>query len=461
MDFYVVLTLATAAIVALAALLSVITRQISVLAGIGLLYYWSLYGAWSIIGAHLGGESDKQYDYLAERMFPIQLNDDYMMALVLYAAFIILVELTLVWKISGRSVVRESLAVAPIRISHGSLFILATISVIGSFIILAEQLTSAAEMNMSAYVATRGGLGAYHPLFTIHQVFNRLAVFSLAIGFAVYLTPRRALFIEGSHSLGIGVTYVFLLVGTLGYLAMLGNKNELLSALLLGGLFYSTNTARIQWKLAIPIGLVVFLFIGAINFLRSLPMLALLNTDTWWEALVEAPGIHSSGEAFAAHFSLYGVLESHAPLTYGSSFMLLAASLVPSVLRGERSLGTYTVYAESLGIYEGATGEAYTLHHATGWYLNFGLWGIVAGAVLLGVLWGWCYTAHVKANRGDRRWQNLLAIVAPSGLVSAIPPLVRAGPDAYKGLLIEAFILPTLALWWATIWRTRKSSKEV
>ena len=314
-------------------------------------------------------------------------------------------------------------------------------------------------MNISAYVATRGGLGAYHPLFTIHQVFNRLAVFSLALGFAVYLTPGRALFIQGSQSVGIGVMYVLLLVGTLGYLAMLGNKNELLSALILSGLFYSTNTTRIQWKLTIPMALVVFLFIGAINFLRSLPMLALLDTETWWEALEEAPGIRSSGEAFAAHFSLYGLLESHAPLTYRSSFISLATSLVPSVFRGERSSASYTEYAQSLGIDEGPTGESYTLHHATGWYLNFGLLGIVAGAVLLGLVWAWCSNAHAKAHKGDRRWQNLLAIVAPSGLVSAIPPFVRAGPDAYKGLLIEAFIIPTLALWWATIWCNRRSSK--
>jgi hypothetical protein len=216
MDFYVVLTLVTFAIAVLAVVLAVITRQMGFLVGIGLLYYWSLYGAWSIVGAQMGGNSDKQYDYLAERMYPIQLNDDYMMTLVLYAAFILLVEFTLLWKVSQRFPVSEPLVDAPIHISHVSLFILVSVSVLGSFLILAEQLTSAAEMNISPYVATRGGLGAYHPLFTIHQVFNRMAVFSLAIGFAVYLTPNRARFIEGSQSVVIGVTYVFLLVGTLG-----------------------------------------------------------------------------------------------------------------------------------------------------------------------------------------------------------------------------------------------------
>jgi hypothetical protein len=46
---------------------------------------------------------------------------------------------------------------------------------------------------------------------------------------------------------------------------------------------------------------------------------------------------------------------------------------------------------------------------------------------------------------------NLLAIVAPAGLVSFLPPLVRTGPEAYKGMIIEAFIIPTMILLLASI----------
>ncbi|HET6675147.1 MAG TPA: hypothetical protein VFG71_07395, partial [Nitrospiraceae bacterium] len=58
----------------------------------------------------------------------------------------------------------------------------------------------------------------------------------------------------------------------------------------------------------------------------------------------------------------------------------------------------------------------------------------------------------------DRRWQNVLAIVAPAGFVSFIPPLVRAGPEAYKGMLIEAFVIPTIIVLlasasWSKVWR--------
>jgi hypothetical protein len=459
MEYYIFLTLMTAAIAGLAGLLYGRTRHLGFPVGIALLYYWSLYGAWSIVSGQLSGDSAKQYDYLAERVFPIDLDEHYLMALVLYGAFIILVEIILLWLVVQRIPDKERLEAPLIHISHLSIFVLVIASVVGSAAILAEQLTSAVDMNVSAYVATRGGLGAYHPLFTVHQVLNRLAVFSLAIGVAIYVSPKQSVFIEGNGSFLVGMTYAVLLLGTFSYLAILGNKNEAFAGLVMAVVFYAMNTARIRWQVAIPVGLIGLLSLGAVNFLRSLPVLALLDSSTWWEALVEAPEIRSSGESYAAHFSLYGVLYNHVPLTYGSSFVALAASAIPRFLSGERSLGTYVDYAEALSIYEGPTGEAYTVHHATAWYLNFGLAGLFCGAVVLGSIWAWCYNANMTANKADRRWQNLLAIIAPAGMVSAIPLLVRAGPDAYKGLVIEAFILPTLILWWAAacgVWRLRK-----
>ena len=63
--------------------------------GIAALYYWSLYGAWSIVIDKTGGFSGKHYQYLESKMFPIELDRRYLLTLGLYAGFIILVELTL------------------------------------------------------------------------------------------------------------------------------------------------------------------------------------------------------------------------------------------------------------------------------------------------------------------------------------------------------------------------------
>jgi hypothetical protein len=451
MEFYVALGLATAAITALAAVLFLKTRHVGFPVGVGLLYYWSLYGAWSIVTDKLGGDSGKRYDYLTEKMFAIDLDRDYFQSLLLYAVFIVLIEMTVLCLLEMKGEPDHRRAVAPIRISHPFMIVLSGVALLFSFLIIGDQLTSATEMNISAYVATRGGLGEYHPLYTIHQILNRVAAYALALGLATYLAGNTGRFLAGSRSLSIGCAYIGLLLSTFGFLAVLGNKNELFSALLLGGIFYLTNTKKVHWGSALPIGLVLFLAIGAINFLRSLPVLALLDSDTWWEAVAQAPDIRSSNEAFAAHFSLYGVLHFNAPFTYGSSLTALAMSVVPRLYWPDRPEGTYVQYAESLGIYEGATGQGYTVHHATGWYLNFGLWGFMVGAILWGAIWAMCFNSHTGARIGDRGWKNILAIVAPAGFISAMPPFIRAGPDAYKGLVIEAFVIPTLIVLVASV----------
>ena len=454
MEFYIVLSSVTVVIAALAALLLMRTRHAGFPIGIGLFYYWSLYGAWSIVADRLGGDSGQRYDYLIAKMFPVELNENYLWSLLLYAGFIIAMELTILGFLRDRIVTEPEPSPTPLYISHPSLLVLAVVSIMGSFAIILDQLTSATEMNISAYVATRGGLGAYHPLFTIHQSLNRIALFGLAIGIAVYLAGDSGRYLRGSGGRGVAVWYLAVLVPIFGFIAVLGNKNEVFSALILGGVLYLYNTSRIRWGTVVPLGLTVFLAIGAIDFLRALPVLALLDPGSWWEAFAWAPEIRSSNEAFAPHFSMYGVLNFHPPLTYGSSFMALAMSIVPRLLWPDRPEGTYVEYAESLGIYEGETGQGYTVHHATGWYLNFGLGGLLTGAVILGLVWAACYNAHLKVRSGGQRWATVLAIIAPAGFVSYVPPLVRAGPDAYKGMIIEAFIIPTFVVLWGSVrWR--------
>ncbi len=455
MEFYLLLIMVTAAIAALAGVLFLRTRHVGFPIGIGLLYYWSLYGAWWIVTDRLGGDSGKRYDYLLDKMFPVDLDEYYLVTLLSYAGFILIIEMMLLWMIDDRMTIQPQTPGPPIRISHPAIVIISVVTLAMSVFIMADQLTSATQLEMSAYIATRGGLGEYHPLFTIHQVLNRTTAYALTLGLSVYVAGSSGRLLWGQRSIAVGLSYAGALVCVFGYLAMLGNKNELFSSLILGGIFYVANTRKINWAAAIPLGVVAFLAIAAIDFLRGLPLLNLFDSKSWWEALAWAPEIRSSNEAFAPHFSLYGVLHFHTMLTYGSSFIALASSIVPRFLWPERPEGTYVQYAESLGIYEGPSGQGFTVHHATGWYLNFGLWGLVMGALLLGAVWALCFNAHIRAKSGDRRWRNVLAIIAPAGFVSFIPPLIRAGPEAYKGMVIEAFAIPTVIIVLASFrWKT-------
>ncbi len=453
MDFYFLLTVATVSIAVLALVLWLRTENLSFPLGIALLYYWSLYGAWSVVTDRVGGESGKRYEYLNVKMFPIDLDNDYYLALFYYTAFILLVELSVLACLARRPL-KEFESHLSIGISHKAILLVVLVSGALSYLIIHEQLASAADFGMSAYIATRGGLGEMHPLFTVHQILNRMAIFALAIGFAVHLSGLKGRWLSASTNLLTGFLYSGFALIMFIFLAMLGNKNELFSGLILGGLVYLLNANQIRWSLIAMGGAVAFGGIASIDFLRGLPPIELLDHVNWWDALYWVPEIRSSNEAFGAHFSLYGVLHFHSQTTYGSSLIALVTSVIPRLYWPERPEAVYIHYAESLGIYEGATGQGYSIHHATGWYLNFGVWGLLVGAVLLGKVWATCYNAHVSATPGDRRWQNLLAIIAPAGFVSFIPPLIRAGPEAYKGMVIEAFLIPTLIVFLASVrWR--------
>src|SRR5438270_416107 len=99
MEFYFVLTVSTAIIAAMAGVLWLKTRSVSFPLGLAFIYYWSLYGGWSIVIDKLGGDSGKHYDYLEDRLFPIYLDDYYYWSLILYATFIIVVGTVVIFSV--------------------------------------------------------------------------------------------------------------------------------------------------------------------------------------------------------------------------------------------------------------------------------------------------------------------------------------------------------------------------
>src|ERR1700730_16081866 len=115
MEYFALLVIATVVIVVLAAALYRRRRDPGTLVGIAVLYYWSLFGAWYIVIDKTGGFSGKNYQYLEGKLFPIALDQDYLVTLGLYAGFLILVELTLLAAVSPAL---ENRAVAPLLLRH-------------------------------------------------------------------------------------------------------------------------------------------------------------------------------------------------------------------------------------------------------------------------------------------------------------------------------------------------------
>jgi hypothetical protein len=227
------------------------------------------------------------------------------------------------------------------------------------------------------------------------------------------------------------------------YNLALGNKNEPLNAGLIGLLVYLHNCRR---RPVVAVGAVVTLGmcgLWLIDRFRAYPLSQIeyqfANLD-FSSLLGNSYGlVNDSEEAFAAHLSMYGALAYHIAPVLGESFVSLAASMVPRLLWKSRPADIYGYYAANVGA---VGGQGYTIHHATGWYLNFGALGVPLGAIVLGCVWSGCLNAYAFRYRATSRWGLAFRTLAPWLFVAFLPNLIRAGIEAYKALLFESLLIP-------------------
>lgn len=452
MEFYLLLVCLTLPICVLALRIWRKTREPAFLLGIGFLYYWSLFGAWSIVTDKLGGESGMHYDYLELKMFSIKLDVNYINSLIIYALFIVVVEIVILRSVErGR---QKSHHAGPRQVSHAAILVTACSAGLLSYWIVKDSMELAAALNMSAYTALRGAEAEVPLFFTVHQICNSVALVPTAIGFAIVCSGKKPKLLSGIASSWIIVMYVVVLGLMSSFCLVLGMKNQLFAAGLAGFLFYVANAQCPKKVLLVCVVLLGFVGLSVMESVRGVPLLALANTVRSLDAadLVSAfKFLASSDEAFGAHLSMYGVLSHNVPLTYGSSFVSLAASPIPRILWPDRPPDIYAYYAERVGV---QPGQGYTIHHATGWYLNFGTLGVIIGASIFGYVWAKCFNRRTSAGPSDGDWTYCLKVTAPTMIAAFVPPLVRAGPEAYKGLLIEAFLIPGAVIGLAA-WKLR------
>ena len=432
MEFFALLAIATAVIVVLAAALYRKRRDVGTLVGSAALYYWSLFGAWNIVIDKTGGFSGQHYGYLEEKLFAIALDRNYLIALMLYAGFIIVVQLTLLLVVAPAA---EN-AAEPLLLRHGPILLIGLAAGVGSYLLVADKLGAAYALNASAYIYTRSQTDEW---FTLHQVLNRVALLPPAIGLAVLAAGKSSRMLVSVRRRYTLPFYLALLGGMLAFTFILGNKNEVLSTLVAGVLAYLGLVRKPNW---IRAGLVLaagLWLLYAIDFFRAVPLAGL--EDAVGARAEEATGVAnflaSSNEAYGAHFSMYGVLAGGVEPKFGYSLYSLACSVIPRVLWPDRPPDIYLYYSESVGAIQN---QGYSLHHATGWYLNFGYPGVALGAVVMGLVWAYCLNAHRRARSGHLF--RLFATVAPWLFVACLPPLIRAGPEGYKGFLIEGVMIP-------------------
>jgi hypothetical protein len=449
MEYFSLLGVATILIAVLTLTLYRWRRDTGFLLGVAALYYWSLFGAWYVVIDKSGGFSGKAYHYLEHKMFAVSLDRNYLYTLGAYAAFILLLQLTVLFALSRK----RPVTIPKLVIRHDAILIVGFLAAAGSIYIIQDKLSAAWTLNTSAYFYTRGEVDQW---FTLHQVLNRVALIPPAIGLATLAAGNGSRFFVNvvRRYTWLGYLLLFSVMGAFTFL--LGNKNEIFVALLTGFLAYMASAERPN---RIKVGLVVIgavWFLYLIDFFRGAPLsqMSQIVSEQLDEATDVGKFLTSSNEAYAAHFSLYGVLASGAEPRFGYSLYSLACSIVPRVLWPERPPDIYLYYSESVGAIQN---QGYSVHHATGWYLNFGYAGIVLGAVVMGLVWAYCLNAHQRIQPSSGLVFRLFATIAPWIFVAYLPPLIRAGPEGYKGFLVEAVAIPLVVLTMAC--RVKKAPK--
>jgi len=443
MEHLIILALSTLVIFFLMFLIWVKTKEISFIFGLLIVFLFTILGGWIItidlIFDNICSKYGFNYYYLFDKMFPVSLDGDYLMAIVFYSLFVIFVELAIL-VFAAKKNPGVGLKFSPYFFSHWRLIFFVIFFSFSSFFIMRDFLIEAISSGTSAYFLTRYSTDRI-PFYTIHQIFIRMALFPLAVGIAVYLSGKKGKYFLGGSGHLIFWSYAVISSVIVAYAALLGNRNELVGAAIIGFLFYIVNAKKISKIGFLTAFIGVIAAVGVIGIIRGSNPSSYLASMKLGTLVNGLASILTTNEIFAAHLSMYGSLHYGIPLVYGYSFISLASSIVPSDLWPDRPQNIYWHYFNHINA---VPGQGYVIHHATGWYLNFGLIGIVAGAVLIGWLWAECFNSRALIKGGRYFIYNVFAVLAPTLFISALPTLMRGGLESYKAVALEHFLFPIL-----------------
>lgn len=445
MIYIITLFLSTVIIFTLLFLIWIKTKDVSFIVGMMLIYLFTFLGGWFIAIDLMTDNVLKNYGlnyyYLYDKMFPVNLDIYFLATIIFYFIFISTIEITLLVFIKRRKIVPRT-NFKPFYITHSFLLISAVIFVSLSIFIMRNFILDAISSEVPAYILIRTGTERI-PFYTVHQILIRMALFPLAIGMAVYFCGENAKYIIGNTNRKILLFYIAVFSLLIGYTALIGNRNELVSAGIIGALFYLANAKKIKKGFLLAGVMLSITLIGTIGVLRgSSPSEYLINLNP--EVFISGfLSVLTTNEMFAAYMSMYGVLYYEVPLVYGYSFLSLFLSIVPRDLWPDRLPDIYLHYFNNI---DAIPGQGYVIHHATGWYLNFSIIGIILGGLLLGYIWAKLFNIFIVLKITKHHFLNIFTILSPWLFVSALPPLMRGGIEAYKAVIVEHIMIPVFII---------------
>ncbi|MCB0790953.1 MAG: hypothetical protein H6595_12290 [Flavobacteriales bacterium] len=445
------------------------------LLGMVLFYIWTFMGAWFFIGDAMSGYQGFRvglnYYYLMQKMFPFELDRDYLIALGGYTAFtfLMLLIIDLVTR-SIRSI--EPSARMPIAVDHRVLHGIAILAGIVSFFLVLPLIKEALATDRPIYLVTRG---TTYPGSTLHGLFNEVAAMAVLLGWAIRSTARDGRWFTDRGQRWPGWTYPALLLVVSLYFMVLGNRHELFMALVLGSMVFALNArGRRPGRYVIYASVVVAqLFITAkvreMTWKEVRGEEAIVEDDTPFglpliahvprkvtSPLARAGRKVISNELFCAHFSMYGVRRERVRPEPLLSMRYLFSSLVPRAIRSDRPPSSYDLYAKEAHL---TPGQGYTIHPAAGFYLNGGWYALFFGGALWGLLWGGLIRLRSKPAQRPLPIR-LFMLMGTSCWVAYLPILLRDGPELFKGLVFEGILMP-VGMVLVAAWSARSKAQNV
>lgn len=232
------------------------------------LYFWSLMGAWLFVFDRLTGfgkDIGFAYYYLLDKMFYVNVDGTYNLVILSYGLFILLFQGFVFFGIKR---LKQKFPEQPLMgtdpgkaftASQVPFLLIGMVCLFCSLFLVKDILISALLLHESIYSNVRSG-GV--PLYSLHQYFNWIMVFSFAWYLALYYRKDKEVANVKKPSVIFWICFLLMV----SYLSIIGTRHELF----LGGLFfilfvsYPHRSIR-KSKLFYGVFFIVFFFVLALN----------------------------------------------------------------------------------------------------------------------------------------------------------------------------------------------------
>jgi hypothetical protein len=284
----------------------------------------------------------------------------------------------------------------------------------------------ASQQSLYLFFKEGGDLGVWYPVSRV--LFD---VASMSTGAAIGISLSRISEPENRRgrvlTLGAAMCVATALALIMG---LLGDRATLFGGVVFGVIVASRRRVRFG-RLAL-VGSMALLALNIITFMRE--GTGLLDKSGTSLLTGAVNGVFVTAEA-SITFSMYAVVRFPVPTSHGMSVLFMLEALIPRFVRPERvTQDAFEYYANAVGL---PPLRGWGMHFATDSYINFGILGLILGAVVLALL-------HGALLRQLRERPHFLFPFA--GCLAAFPIGFRAGIPGLKTMLMGLAIGYGLAL---------------